>query len=109
MTAVIVLGAATLYIMAQQARVTQVVDQVVKLSEYEDAPIEGKLSASVIRSAKKVDDSIKYGDMNERLPKKEREWLYEQEVRVQQEAASWDAQASSSPIQGVVLEYGFSS
>ena len=109
MAAVLLLGAATLYVMAQQARVLEVVNQTVKLSELDEAPPSGELSASVIRSAKKVDDSIKYGDMNERLPKKEREWLYEQEVRVQQEAASWDAQASSSPMEGVLLELEFSS
>ena len=109
MAAVLLLGAATLYTMAQQARFADTVHQAVKLSEQEEAPIDGELSASVIRSAKKVSDSIKFGDMNERLVKKEKDWLYEQEIRMQQEATSWDGQASFSRIEGVLLEPAFSS
>jgi hypothetical protein len=109
MAAVLLLGAATLYTVAQQSRISETVHQAVKLSEQAEAPLNGELSASVIRSAKKVTDSIKYGDMNERLAKKERDWLYEQEVRMQQEATSWDDQASSSQIEGILLEPGFSS
>ena len=109
MAAVLLLGAGTLYMMAQQARISDAVHQTVKLSETKDAPPDGELSAAVIRGAKKVSDSIKYGDMNERLARKERDWLYEQEVRMEQEAVSWDVQASSSRIEGVLLEPGFSS
>jgi hypothetical protein len=109
MSAVLLLGAATLYTMAQQSRISEAVHQTVKLSEQQEAPLDGELSASVIRSAKKVTDSIKYGDMNERLVKTERDWLYEQELRLQQEAASWDGQASFSRIEGVLLEPEFSS
>ena len=109
MSAVFLLGAATLYTMAQQARISEAVQNTVKLSEQKEAPLDGELSAAVVRSAKNVTDSIKYGDMNERLVKKERDWLYEQEVRMQQEATSWDDQASVSRIEGVLLEPGFSS
>ena len=108
MASILLLGAGTIYVLAQQARISDAIHQTVKVSEQEDAP-DGALSASVIRSAKTVSDSIKYGDMNERLPRKERDWLYEQEVRMQPEATSWDGQASSSQIQGVLLESGFSS
>jgi hypothetical protein len=109
MAAVLLLGAGTLYMMAQQARFSELVHQTVKISEQEESPPHGELSASVIRGAKKVSDSIKYGDMNERLPTKEKEMLYEQEVQTRQEAASWDAPAFSSPIEGVLLQSEFSS
>jgi hypothetical protein len=109
MAAVLLLGAGTLYMMAQRARFSDLVQATVKVSEQEESPPHGELSASVIRGAKKVSDSIKYGDMNERLPKKEKEMLYEQEVQTRQDAASWDAPAFSSPMEGVLLQSEFSS
>jgi hypothetical protein len=104
MTAVVVLGAATLYMLTQQARVSTAIEQTVIRSEQKTAPPHGELSGASVRGAKAVTDSIKYGDMNERLPRKEKDRLNEQEGRLQEEATSWDDQAPSLQIQGVLLE-----
>ena len=109
MAAVVLLGIGTMYMLTRQAAVSTLIEQTVALSEQADAPGKGELSAATVRGAKAVTDSIKYSDMNERLPRKERDWLHEQEGRLQEEATSWDAQASSSPIEGVLLELEFSS
>ena len=101
---VVMLGIGAGYLINKKVIMQGQLQQSVNEFQNSALPSDNGVTSAEIRTTHNRVDHVKYGDMNERLPRNEMEQLLQQQKSAAAQVQAYD-EASGPPIQGVMLHF----